>query len=63
MHRAGQALKRLFPLKRLVHHADHLTDGIDEIIFLGAVDLDPPFREMLCENLAGGSEAPRSSAG
>lgn len=52
MHRTRQALKRFFPLKRLVHHADHLTDGIDEIVFLGPIDLDPAFRQMLRKDLA-----------
>ena len=61
MHGAGQAFESLFPLKRLVHHADHLADGIDEIVFLGPVDLDPAFGEMLRENLAGGGKLPGHS--
>lgn len=58
MHRTRQALKRFLPLKRLVHHADHLADRIDEIVFLGPVDLQPAFRQMLRENVSTGGDLP-----
>lgn len=42
-----------------MHHADHLADGIDEIVFFGPIDLEPAVRQMLCENLTGGGDLTR----
>ncbi len=58
MHCPRQPIQRVLPLERLVDHADYLADGIDEIVLLGPVNLQPALRQMLRKHLTVEASSP-----